>query len=231
MTSAQLHYRYTRDRGITGTFFWGGKVIFSDFFPGVKCFFPEENFHFGTPKTNFSGFEKWQEKKKSCPHFVTFPPSIFNFPPSLLQFFFFSSQFSPLFPFFLPSFFPGRSAEISLSEVSGGHSAPCPPPVTPDMGENRPGIPPHEMVSSAMGLKLGSSGFCWPYTQMRAQSLHSVRHFTCVYLHAHPRIDECDMITWQTMVTDILITEEPLKNLNLAACQDKNGAGSGHQKE
>ena len=24
-------------RGVTGKFFWGGRVIFPDFFPGVKC--------------------------------------------------------------------------------------------------------------------------------------------------------------------------------------------------
>ena len=46
-------------------FFWGGKVIFPDFFPSVKCFFPVENCHFGRPKTNFSDFEKWKEKKKA----------------------------------------------------------------------------------------------------------------------------------------------------------------------
>ena len=54
----------------------------SSFFPGVKCFFPVENSHFGRPKTNFSGFEKWKAKKKkkkekkkgSSPHFVTFLP-------------------------------------------------------------------------------------------------------------------------------------------------------------
>ena len=54
-------------------------------------------------------------------HFFTFPFTIF------LPFF---SIFTP-FPFFPCLFFPGRSAEISRSEVSGGHSAPCPPPVTP----------------------------------------------------------------------------------------------------
>ena len=41
------------NKGVTGKIFWGGKVIFPDFFPGVKCFFPVENFHFGRPKTNF----------------------------------------------------------------------------------------------------------------------------------------------------------------------------------
>ena len=118
-----------------------GQSHFSLFFPDVKCFFPVENFHFGWPKTNFS--EKWKAKqtkqniktkkkqtnkqtnknktkKKSSPHFVTFPLSIFNFPPSLLQFSFFSSQFSHLFPFLL-DFFP-------RSEVSGGTLPPCPSP-------------------------------------------------------------------------------------------------------
>ena len=51
-------------RGVTGIFFWGGKVIFPDFFPGVKCFFPVENSHFGRPKTNFRRFQKWKAKKK-----------------------------------------------------------------------------------------------------------------------------------------------------------------------
>ena len=54
----------TPPRGVTGKFFWGGKVIFPDFFPGVKCFFPVENFHFGRPKTNFSHFQKWKAKQK-----------------------------------------------------------------------------------------------------------------------------------------------------------------------
>ena len=130
-------------RGITGKFFWGGKVIVPDFFPCVKCFFPVQNFHFGRPKTSFSGFEKQEAKKKtktkqnknknkkrgSSPHFVTFPPSIFNFPPSLLQFSLFPSQFFTPLHFLLCFFFPSRSAEISRSEVS--HSAPCPSPPPP----------------------------------------------------------------------------------------------------
>ena len=73
-------------RGITGKIFWGGKVIFPDFFfPAWNAFFPVENFHIGRPKTNFSGFEKLKAKGSSL-HSVTFPPSIFHFLPSLLQF-------------------------------------------------------------------------------------------------------------------------------------------------
>ena len=78
------------------------------------------------------------KKKRSSPHFallilyITLPPSIFNFSPSLLQFPSFFSQFSPLSPFFPCLFFPGRSAESSSSEVSSSEGTlPPPPPVTP----------------------------------------------------------------------------------------------------
>ena len=64
------------------------------------------------------------EKKKKSPHFFyNFPTSIFIFPPSLLQFPFFSSQFFTPFPFF-----PDTSAKISRSEVSGGTLPPLPLP-------------------------------------------------------------------------------------------------------
>ena len=158
-------------RGVTGKIFLRGKVIFPNFFPGVKCFFPVENFHFGTQKS--LSFEKWKAKrqqtknkkqnkkknlnknkrkkkpitkknktkqnktkqsktkqnktkqnknktKKLLSSFAIFPPYVCNFPPSFSQFSFFSS---PFFPFFI---FPRRSAAISRSEVSGGHSAPFP---------------------------------------------------------------------------------------------------------
>ena len=82
-------------RGVTGKFFWGGKVIFPDFFPCVKCFFPVENFHFGSPKTNVCRFEKWKAKKKTA---------FSNFPSFHFQFSTFSFNF-PLFHFFLASFF------------------------------------------------------------------------------------------------------------------------------
>ena len=121
------HYRYTkfcerqahRPKGVTSIFFWGGKVIFPDFFPDVKCFFPVENSDFGRPKknskTNFCRFQKWKakkkkkkkKKKKDLTSFYNFSTSNSNFPPSLSQFSFFSSQFfSPFLPFFLASFFP-----------------------------------------------------------------------------------------------------------------------------
>ena len=109
------------DRGLIGKFFWGGRVIFPDFFPGVKCFFPVENFHFGRPKTNVRRFEKWQAKtkqktkqnkkqkkktknktkKKSSPHLGTFPFlhfQFFTFPFTIFLLFF---SIFPLFHFSL----------------------------------------------------------------------------------------------------------------------------------
>ena len=116
---------------ITGLFFWGGTVIFPDFFPGRK-------FHFGRLKTNFRRFQKWKakekekkkKKKRSSPLFITFPTSIpifhlpfYNFP----SFSFFSSQFSPLFPFLLASFFPIRQQKFP-GQKSLGALCPLPPP-------------------------------------------------------------------------------------------------------
>ena len=61
-------------------------------------------------------------------HFVTFLPSIFNFPPSLLRFSFFSSPFPP---FSLPLFYPGiRQQKFPGDKCQGGTlpHAPRPPP-------------------------------------------------------------------------------------------------------
>ena len=118
-------------RGVTGIFFWGGKVIFPEFFSRRGMLFPVENSHFGRSKTKFRRFQKWKAKKKKSSHlFYNF--SYFNFPPSLLQFSFFSSQFSPLFPFFLASFFPIRQQKFPGQKSLGGTLPPCPPPpVTP----------------------------------------------------------------------------------------------------
>ena len=102
--------RFCINKGVTGIFFWGGKVIFPWFFPGVKYFFPVENSHFGTPKTNFRHFQKWKAKKekrgkRSSTPFVTFPPS-------LLQFSFFCSQFSPHFSLPLFSQYVGKNFPV-----------------------------------------------------------------------------------------------------------------------
>ena len=94
-STPQVYSIPARGRGITGIFFWGGKVIFPDFFPGMKCFFPVENFHFGRPKNKFLSFSKVKskkkKKKKSSALFITFPTSI-------LQFYFFSSLGAPVTP-------------------------------------------------------------------------------------------------------------------------------------
>ena len=131
MRSAMIdHYSWYRSqawdlsRGVTGIFFWGGKVIFPDFFPGVKCFFPVENSHFVRPKTNFCRFQKWKakKKKKKKKRVLTSFSDVFLLPFPIFHLFF--SIFTP-FPFFPCPFFPNTSAKISRSEVSGG--ALCPP--------------------------------------------------------------------------------------------------------
>ena len=58
----RIRVRYVCSRGVTGIFFWGDRVIFPDFFPGVKCFFLVENFRFA--RTNFSRFEQKSGKLK-----------------------------------------------------------------------------------------------------------------------------------------------------------------------
>ena len=104
----------------------GGKVIFPDFsrrkmlFPGKKMPILVD------PKTNFRRFQKWKAKKKKKKKGLTsnFPPSL-AFPCTIL-FPFFSSQFSPIFPFFLirQQKFPGQKS------LGGTLPPPCPPPVT-----------------------------------------------------------------------------------------------------
>ena len=160
------------NQGRNRTIFLRGQSHFSWFFPRRKMFFPVENFHFGRPRTNFSGFEKWKAKKKqnktkqnnkttkqnktkkqkkkqnktkqnkknktkqnketnktkqkqkrSSPHIITFPLSILNFPPSILQFSFFSPFYTSLFPcLFFPvaQQIPGQKSLEAL--------CPLPPP-------------------------------------------------------------------------------------------------------
>ena len=69
-------------------------------------------------------------------------------------------------------------------------------------GRSEPVIPPRIMASSAIGVQLGVFGFL-PTThaktnakQMRrTQSLHAMRHFTYVYLHAQTTVDATDLYT------------------------------------
>ena len=102
---------------VRGIFFRGSKVNFPNFF--------------------FPGKKKKKERKErkvftSFGNFFLFP---FQFPPSLFRFFlkFYFPSFLLYFPFFIASLFPvgSRSAEISQWKMSGGHSSPAPPPVTP----------------------------------------------------------------------------------------------------
>ena len=122
-------------RGVTGIFFWGGNVIFPDFLPGVKCFFPVENSHFGRPKTNFRRFQKWKakkkKKKKKSSHFFynfsyfhfqysTFPfYNFYNFPSFLLIF----TPFHQLFPFS-----PICQQKFPSEKSLGGTLSPARPP-------------------------------------------------------------------------------------------------------
>ena len=111
-------------RGVTGIFFWGGKVIFPDYFPSVKCFFPVENSHFGRPKPNIHHFQKW-EKKKVLTSFYNF--SFFHFQFSTFPFTIFLLFFSIFSPFPLPLFSQYVSKNFPVRSL-WGHFA---PPVTP----------------------------------------------------------------------------------------------------
>ena len=133
-----------QDRVITGKFFWGGKVIFPDiFFSWREMLFAGRKFPFWLTKNKFQWLLKLKSKQtnkqtnkqikqnknktkqkkpknktKEGPHFVTF----------LLTFSIFHLPFFNFPSFFLASPFPVRSAEISRSEVSDGHSpSPAPP--------------------------------------------------------------------------------------------------------
>ena len=123
-------------RGVIGKFFWGGRVIFPDFFPGMKCFFPVENFHFVDPKQIWVVWKSEKQKKKK----KRFSPHFFNFSTTFhLQFstfpftiFFLFSIFT-LFPLFLASFFPVGQQKFP-GQKSLGALCPLPPPVTTLLG-------------------------------------------------------------------------------------------------
>ena len=104
-------------RDQTGICFWGGKVIFPDFFPGVKCFFPVENSHFGRLKTNFLCFQKSerQKKKKNPPLFIAI----------------FLLFFSIFIPFPLPHFSRYVSKNFPVRSLWGALCPPAPPPPPP----------------------------------------------------------------------------------------------------
>ena len=138
------------DRGVTGKFFWGGKVIFPDFFPGVKCFFPGRKFPFWYTQNKFDSFWKVKSKKtknknKKKPLLILELGTIIavlksgnqkkrkkkvlssfkNF--SLLPFSIFLLFFPP-FQFFPCHFFPIGQQKFPGQKSRG---ALCTPPVTP----------------------------------------------------------------------------------------------------
>ena len=91
--------------GVRGLLFRGGKVTFPDFSRLEICIYPVIIAHFGTPQTNFSGFQKVTSKKiikqGSSASFLYLFPSLFDFHVFLFKVSFFSSPFSlsswPLF--------------------------------------------------------------------------------------------------------------------------------------
>ena len=90
-------------------------------------------------------------------------------------------------------------------------------------GDPRPCIPPHVMVLSVMGLKLGYSDFCRPHMQnaneMCPRSSCGVSHVFIVMLRPH-----YIRIWWITVILIVGKTRIPPIG---APCRDKNGAGSG----
>ena len=96
-------------QGVTGIFFWGGKVVFPDFFPILV-----------DPKQISVVLKTEKQKKKKKKKKKKVISSFFNFSSFHFQFSFFSAPFS-LFPCLS---FPGTSAEISRSEVLGGTLSP-----------------------------------------------------------------------------------------------------------
>ena len=79
-------------------------------------------------QSHFSRF--FSRREMSSPLFITFPTSISNFPPSLLQFSFFFSFFNihPHFPFFPSLLFPIRQQKFP-GQKSLGSLCPLPPPI------------------------------------------------------------------------------------------------------
>ena len=86
--------------------------------------FPSRKFPFCRPKTNFGGFVKEKAKRKKGSS-----PPIFNFPPSLFRFSFFSSPFPP--PLFLASLIQVGQQNFPAEKCQGPLCPPAPTTVTP----------------------------------------------------------------------------------------------------
>ena len=167
----------------------------------MKCFFLVENFHFGRPKSNFSGFEKWKAKKKkkkkkvlsSFCNFSTFHFQFSTFPFTIFLLFF---SISTPFPFFPCLLFPCRSAEISRSEESLGVAPACYATARRERDVPAPHIwtwdPRHliplcVLALSVMELQLGVFG-SMPSTHAEAnmhKCAHDLHTFLCASLACH----------------------------------------------
>ena len=99
----------------------GAKSFFQNFFPAWNAF-PSRKFPFLVDPKQISVVWKVKSKKKKKKRVLSFS---FHFQFSTFPFFSDFPSFLLQFPFFPFLSFPGRSAEISRSEVSGG--ALCPP--------------------------------------------------------------------------------------------------------
>ena len=119
--------------------FLRGQSHFSWFFSRHEMLFLGRKFPFGRPKTNFRHFQKWKAKKKKRSstifklYLVLFLLP-FSFSTFHISIFLLSSQYSqylPLFPFFLVSFFPIHQQKFPGQKSLGGHSSPFPQPVMP----------------------------------------------------------------------------------------------------
>ena len=124
--------------GVTGIFFWGGKVIFPDFLSLHEMLFPGKKIPFWYKQISVVLKSEKQKKKTNknmvlltnCYFYNYFllPFQIFQFP-----FYNFSSFLLNFHPFFLAPFFPIRQQEFPGQKSLGAlcPPAPCPPPVTP----------------------------------------------------------------------------------------------------
>ena len=121
-----------------------------------------------------------KKKKKSSPHFLTFPPSIFNFP----AFLFFLLHFPPfsLFPCLL---FPGQKSR------GGGALCPLPPP---------PPLPVTPLdVRPRQGAFSASQVYQWPLfvsPELSSERDYVITHSVCSMYVVFCKIDHCIHIQW-----------------------------------
>ena len=93
-------------------------------------------------------------------------------------------------------------------------------------GDPRCCLLPCEMRSSAMELKLGVIGFCWPHRQkhMQNECVHNLWYRVAFYMYVsiHSNCSRwSDIHTWWTMV--ILIMSKTQRPTICGPCQDKDG--------